>query len=116
MKLAAVRAFALSLPETTEAPHHHFGSFRVRGKVFVTLPPGETHLHVFVDDDERERALALHPGWVEKLMWGGKVVGVRVALAGAAPREVERLVREAWRRKAPATLRSAFDASRPPAR
>lgn len=36
MKMATVRRFALQLPEITEQPHHHDGSFRVRGKIFVT--------------------------------------------------------------------------------
>src|SRR6478672_5062537 len=48
MKIAAVREFALGLPEATEEPHFDFASFRVRGKIFVTVPPDETHIHVFV--------------------------------------------------------------------
>ena len=36
MKLADVRKFALALPEVAEAPHHHYGSFRVRGKILAT--------------------------------------------------------------------------------
>ena len=34
-----VRAIALSLPEAQEHPHFDRASFRVRGKIFVTLPP-----------------------------------------------------------------------------
>jgi hypothetical protein len=71
---------ALSLEAVTEEPHHHFSSFRVRGKIFVTIPPGEEFLHVFVDDQAREVALALYSEFIEKLLWGGKVVGVRVSL------------------------------------
>ena len=40
MTLDDVRSFALSLPETTEAPHHERTSFRVRGKIFATALPG----------------------------------------------------------------------------
>lgn len=101
MKFSTLRTFALSLPGTTEAPHHNFGSFRVRGKIFVTVPPGETHIHVFVPDMAREQALVLHPEFVEKLLWGGKVVGVRVTLAAAKPAAVKSLVRQAWQHKAP---------------
>ncbi|MET0334583.1 MAG: MmcQ/YjbR family DNA-binding protein [Rhizobacter sp.] len=104
MKFSTVRTFALSLPEVSEAPHHDFGSFRVTGKIFVTVPPGETHLHVFVDDDQRERALVVYPAWTEKLLWGGKVVGLRVELAKADAAAVKRLVRAAWERKAPKRL------------
>ena len=107
MKVAAVRRLALSLPETTEEPHFDYSSFRVRGKIFVTVPPDEKHIHVFVDDVERERALALAPEWIEKLWWGKKVAGVRIELAAARPALVEELVRNAWTRKA---------AKRPPRR
>jgi hypothetical protein len=101
MKLAAVRKFALALPEVTEEPHFHLSSFRVRGKIFVTVPPEETHLHVFVDETQREPALARNPTFIEKLWWGGKVRGLRVALADADPAVVKALVRAAWEAKAP---------------
>jgi hypothetical protein len=39
------RRMALALPESTEADHHGFPSFRVRGKIFATLPD-ESHLNV----------------------------------------------------------------------
>lgn len=100
MKLETVRKFALSLPEATEAPHFTFNSFRVKGKIFVTVPPEGTHIHVFVPDELREPALVLHADWVEKLLWGGKVVGLRVALAQAEPAAVRELVRAAHAHKA----------------
>lgn len=34
-----VRAFALSLPEAAESSHHGTPDFRVRNKIFATLPP-----------------------------------------------------------------------------
>ena len=112
MTLGQVRRHAMSLPGVTEAPHHHFSSFRVQGKIFVTVPPEETHIHVFVDGDDRERALAVHLDAVDKLLWGGKVVGVRVALATAQPAAVRALVEQAWLRKAPLTLRAQRDTGR----
>lgn len=106
MRLAAVRKLALALPEVTEAPHHHYGSFRVRGKIFATFPPGDEFLHLFVGEPERERVLELHEVFVEKLFWGGKVAGIRVKLKAAAPRVVKELVRAAWEHKAPKALLS----------
>ena len=104
MKLAEVRRFALSLPEAAEAPHFNYASYRVRGKIFVTVPPEQEHIHVFVADEERDRALALDPDFLEKLHWGSTVVGLRVALAAAKPAVVKQLVRQAWMRKAPKAL------------
>jgi hypothetical protein len=107
VKLADARRLALVLPESVEAPHHHYTSFRVDGKIFATAPPAADTLHVFLGDDERERALALAPGVVNKLMWGGKVVGVRILLAQARPPLVRELLTQAWRRKAPSRLLSS---------
>jgi hypothetical protein len=112
MKLAAVRKLALALPDVTEEPHFHLSSFRVRGKIFVTVPPEETHLHVFLDETQREPALALHPEFVEKLWWGGKVRGLRVALADAEPAVVKELLRAAWEAKAPKRRRAPARRSR----
>ena len=63
VKYETARAAALALPETTEEPHHHFGSFRVRGKIFVTVPLDRQHLHVFVDEEDRELALGRPSGF-----------------------------------------------------
>jgi hypothetical protein len=104
MKIAAVRKYAMSLPEVTEEPHHEYSSFRVRGKIFVTVPPDEERIHVFVTDQVREQAMAVHPEFVEKLVWGSKVRGVRVILESAEVAAVKRLVREAWQSKAPKSL------------
>jgi hypothetical protein len=104
MKIAAVRRFALSLPETAEEPHFEYSSFRVKGKIFATVPPDGEHLHIFVGDEDREPALELYPEFVEKLPWGRKIVGLRVTLAKARAEVVLRLLERAWRRKAPKVL------------
>lgn len=105
MQFSTVRNYALSLPEASEAPHFHFLSFRVRDKIFVTVPPGEKTIHVFPFEEQREQALALYPQFIEKLTWGSKVVGVRVTLASAEPSVVRALILAAWQRKAPKRLR-----------
>ena len=104
MKLSDVRRIALALPEVTEQPHHHMCSFRVRGKIFVTVHPDEEHIHVFVPDAVREPALAMHADFVEKLAWGGKVVGLRISLRAASRPVVAGLIQEAWASKAPRAL------------
>ena len=101
MQLKQLRTYALSLPETSEEPHFNYNSFRVKGKIFVTVPPGEEFAHVFVGDEQRDMAVALYPEAVEPLSWGKKVVGVRVFLPKAKMGFVRGLVRSAWERKAP---------------
>jgi hypothetical protein len=102
--LAEARALALSLPESTEAPHFDYTSFRVRGKIFATAPPGGEVLHVFVGEDVREPALAVHDDCLEKLPWGARIVGLRVFLARAPEPLVHSLLRQAWAGKAPRAL------------
>jgi len=113
MKFSSVRRFALSLPEVTEEPHHHFGSYRVRGRIFLTVPPEQQHIHVFVPEERREMALTMHPEFTEKLLWGGKVVGVRVAVAAAPAATVKTLVRAAWEYKAHKSTRPPRSARAP---
>ncbi len=67
MKLAEVRRFAVSLPEATEEPHFDLTSFRVKGKIFATVPPEEKHLHVFVDGPALDMLPAAQPKAYEKL-------------------------------------------------
>ena len=96
MKIDSVRNHALSLEAVTEEPHHGYSSFRVRGKIFVTVPPAEDLIHVFVGEEDRDPALAMHPEFVEKLLWGGKVVGLRVTLKSSNPTVVKALVSRAY--------------------
>ena len=108
MTFEQARRIALSLPEVTEEPHHELSSFRVRGKIFATIPRDGKHLHVFVDEQQRETVVAIEPTSFEKLWWGSKVVGVRVLLAKARSAIVSELLYSAWCRKAPRRLVTSF--------
>jgi hypothetical protein len=96
MKVDAVRQFALSLPGATEEPHFHFSSFRIDGRIFATMPPGNDLLHVFAPEEDREVAIAANPEICEALHWGKRVVGVRIRLANASPSMVKDLLRVAY--------------------
>ena len=111
MNIEQLRTYALSLPGTSEEPHFNYGSFRVKGKIFVTVPPDGKFAHIFLDDEQRDLAVALHPECVEMLTWGKKAVGVRVFFAKAKTAFVHGLVRKAWMRKAPKTLAKSLQAA-----
>jgi hypothetical protein len=100
VKLEDARKCALALPDTTEEPHHNFGSFRVRGKIFVTIPPGGELLHIFLPEQQRELALAMDPGFLEPVHWGNKVLGVRAKLPLAQKATVLALIKQAYAFKA----------------
>jgi len=101
VKFSTVRTFAMALPDVSDEPHHNFGAFRVKGKIFVTVPPGEEFVHIFIPDESRDEVLELYSSFAEKLLWGSKVLGVRVELAKADAAVVKRLVKQAWEHKAP---------------
>lgn len=96
MKIDSVRKHAMSLEAVTEAPHHDYSSFRVRGKIFVTVPPAETTIHIFVGPEDRDQALAMYPDFAEPLLWGSKVPGLRIALERARPGAVKALISRAY--------------------
>jgi hypothetical protein len=112
VRLAEVRRFALGLPGATEQPHFDMISFRVKGKIFATVPPDETHLHIFVDETEVQASVAENPAVFEPLTWGASVRGIRVSLGDAPADRVSELIEEAWRRRAPARLISELDQGR----
>jgi hypothetical protein len=109
--LATARRFALSLPEATEEPHFEMSSFRVRGKIFATVPPDRAYLNVFVDELEIAASAAQNPAVYEPLRWGREVRGLRVRLASAPDTRVMQLLEEAWRRKAPKRVVAEYDLS-----
>jgi hypothetical protein len=99
MTLADVRNLAMDLRGSTESPHHRYTSFRVRGRIYATAPREGGSLHVFVDEEDRERMIHIDPDAYERLGWGKKVVGLHVTLERARRADVEALLRTAWQRK-----------------
>ena len=112
MRLETARRFALSLPETTEEPHFEFSSFRVRKKIFTTVPTTGKHLHIYVGADEVRALVEEAPAAFEEIVWGKRTVAdwVRVNLPAADRDQVRELLEEAWRLKAPTRLVAAYDA------
>jgi hypothetical protein len=106
---ATVRRLALSLPEATEEPHHDMTSFRVRGKIFATVPSGADRVHIFIAPEDVAAYCAEYPGQVDELLWGAKLRGCRVHLATARAALLRELLTEAWRRRAPASLVTQLD-------
>jgi uncharacterized protein YdhG (YjbR/CyaY superfamily) len=112
VKYDDAKRYALSLPGVTEEPHFGVPSFRVNKRIIVTVPPGNM-LHVFVSGEERDMCLMVYAGCTEKVLWGGKVVGVRVFLAKATRGAVEDLIMRAWKHRAGRKELSALGADVP---
>ena len=104
--LPEARRLALALPEASEQDHHGIPSFRVRGKIYATLPDDE-HIRVMLDSEATHAAVAADPKAFEELWWGKQLSGVSVRLAAVDRGRLADLLEEAWRKKAPKKLLKA---------
>jgi hypothetical protein len=109
-----VRRIALSLPHTTEKPSYGTPGFRVKDKLFARIREEGDVLVVFVDSlEEKAILIASDP---EKFFTlphydGHPTVLVRFDAVDAD--ELTELLTDAWRARAPAKVRAAFDAEHP---
>lgn len=105
--LAEARTLALSLPEAAEQDHHGMPSFRVRGKIYATVPDDE-HVRIMLDEHEVRAVVAEHPQACAEFYWGKRLSCVIVTLDAASPELLWVLITEAWLRKAPKALTRKF--------
>ena len=97
-------ALALSLPETAEGSHFGIRDFRVRSKIFMTLP-GPDFCVVKLTPDQQQMALATMPEHVAAVPGGWGLKGSSRLLHHSADREaIRELVRQAWRNVAPKSM------------
>jgi hypothetical protein len=106
------RASALDVPETVESSHMGTADFRVRGRVFATLPRAGW-MCLRLDPAEQAAVLATAPDVFEPAAgaWG-RQGWTLVALAAVDREELRELVIGAWRHRAPKRLLAAYDAER----
>jgi hypothetical protein len=97
-------SLALGLPETAEGSHFGTRDFRVRGKIFMTLP-GPDFCVVKLTPDQQQMALATSPKCVAPVPGGWGLKGsTRLFHHDADDEEVRMLVRRAWRNAAPKSM------------
>ena len=106
-----VRSVALALPETTERPAWDMACLRVRDKIFASMPPDESWVAVRLAEGENRALAAERPGVFSVPRHYRNSTMVVVDLAAADRGELAELLTEAWRLRAPARLRAAFDAA-----
>ncbi|MER7925430.1 MmcQ/YjbR family DNA-binding protein [Streptomyces sp. NPDC096057] len=104
-----VRRIALSLPDTTEKIAWNMPTFRVAGKMFVTLPEEETSIAVRCPKEERDELVLAEP----KKFWvadhEAAFAWVRAYLAGLdSEEELRDILADSWRQAAPPRLLEAY--------
>ena len=100
-----VRTIALSMPEAVEQPHFDRASFRVRGKIFATLPPGGELVVLRLPDLVKESLMESDTGAIVPLPGGWDRGGwTQIAIGRMDGQKLDDLVRLAWRGVAPKKL------------
>ncbi|MDQ0462776.1 hypothetical protein QO010_000524 [Caulobacter ginsengisoli] len=107
MTEAELRALALSLPETLEVPHFPTASFRVRGKIYLTIGEGRddtpavlrlpAHIQEAVLQSDADTAESVGGYW-------GRMGWTRFFIERMENEKLADLVRLAWRQVAPKKL------------
>ena len=110
MTLRRFRQLALSLPETSESEHMNHPDFRVRGKIFATLFPGEERGVVKLTPELQTELLNEEPNVFAACngAWGRNGATI-VFLKDAEEGSVLRALISAWRKTAPKSLTKDFD-------
>ena len=100
-----VRRIALSLPGSEEILTWETDvTFRVRGKIFAIGGEGSSRVSIKATPFVQEALIERDPETFARAAYVGRFGWVTVDLGRADMAEVERLVREAWRRTAPKRL------------
>ncbi len=108
-----VRALALALPEAVESAHMDHPDFRVRGKIFATLPADGASTCLKVRPEDLEALVAADPKSYRPV-WGGRWLAID--LAHVSRKALAALLADAWLLTAPKKLATAFLAQRPSTR
>ncbi len=105
------RALALSLPDADEQSHFDTPDFRVRGKIFATLP-GPDRMIVRIAPSDQAVLLAAQPATFSPCpgAWGLKGWTV-VQLASVDPDVLHDLLVDSWRRLVPKKTAAAYDSA-----
>ena len=99
------RRLALGLPEAQEAPHFDRASFRVRGRIFATLPSKGDSVVLMLPLEIQSAVMEAHPSKIRPLAqaWQGRG-STELLLDGISGDELAGLLAAAWRRVAPKSL------------
>jgi hypothetical protein len=96
-----VRSFAMRLPDVDEGPHFDRPAFRVRKKIFATLPPDGHTVNLKTTSVNLDALAAADPETFRDV-WRGTWMSVE--LSRVDPESLRALITDAWRLAAPKRL------------
>lgn len=91
---ADVRKIALSLDGVTEIDHFARPAWRTKKRIFAVMRPDGLYLHL--PEERKQFLFEADPRTFVKYMWG-KTANVIVQIDRVSKRELEALIREAYR-------------------
>jgi hypothetical protein len=109
-----VRRIAMSLPETAEKVAWDMPTFRVAGRMYITVPDDETSFAVRCPRHERGELIAAEPEkfWVPPHEAGTPWVRVRLAVLEGID-ELRDILVDSWKQAAPPRLLDDFAGPEP---
>jgi len=111
MNAVDMRRLSLEMPEAEEKSHFGKADFRVRNRIFATLPDADTAV-VKLTHEQQEMLTGAEPAIFAPVPGGwGRQGWTRVTLAAADELTLKSALLTAWRNVAPVSLRKALDAS-----
>jgi hypothetical protein len=105
----AARRLALSFPEAEERQTWGHPTFRVRGKMFMTMATDGTSATVKATHEAQAALVGSEPETFSVPAYVGQHGWVGIVLDRVDPEELAELVEEAWRMTAPKRLVRAFE-------
>jgi hypothetical protein len=109
MRVATLRAFALSLPEAQERETWETATFRVGDRIFMMFSEHERHAWIKATFDEQQALVAMNPEAFFVPPYVGPKGWVGAVVSKADADELRELVIAAWRLTAPKRLVATFD-------
>jgi hypothetical protein len=103
-----LRKLALSLPDTSEAPHFDRIAFRTPKRIFATLAPDARTANVLLEPDQQAALVESHPDAFEAIAGGfGRQGWTTMTLAAVAVAEAKAVLADAHARASAAAPRPA---------
>jgi predicted DNA-binding protein (MmcQ/YjbR family) len=101
--IAEVRELVSRLPEVTESSHHDVTDFRVRGRIFATVPSAGVVVVRLAPQQQAELIAGDPESFIPGAGSWGRQGWTRVTTAGLRPAELGELLTDAWAGRAPST-------------